>query len=59
MSTRQNKQGAPVAGRPSGQAGAGAKSAMEEMVRRAGKQAPAPGNVPRSAKPPARGDNKK
>jgi hypothetical protein len=59
MSTRQNHQGRSGAGRPSGQAGAGAKSAMEEMMRRAGKQAPAQGQVPRSSQAPARGTDKK
>jgi hypothetical protein len=59
MSTRQKNQGRSGTARPSGQAGAGAKSAMEEMMRRAGKQAPTQGQVPRSSQAPARGNDKK
>jgi len=59
MSTRQHTQKTSDAARPSGQAGTGAKSAMEEMMRRAGQQAPAQGQPPRSSQAPARGNDKK
>lgn len=59
MSTRQKSSNPQQDGRrPAGQAGTGAKSAMEEMLRRSGKQ-PNQAQSPKSAQRPSRHDEKK
>jgi hypothetical protein len=58
-SRRKSSPLKPEVGKPSGLAGAGSKSAMEEMMRRAGKQAPVQATPPRSAHAPGRGEHNK
>lgn len=58
MSTRQKSSNSLEGKRPAGQAGAGSKSAMEEMLRRSGKS-PSQTQGPKSAQRPGRQEEKK
>lgn len=58
MSTRQKSSNSLEGKRPAGQAGAGSKSAMEEMLRRSGKP-PSQTQGPNNAQRPDRHGEKK